>query len=105
MSNNSSTPVWPLITGVATLALSAILVILKSGILVAILFLLLGASLVLAWYYFYSKKKFPLRKKGSECACQVCNHDYSDACFSNQCACCIIMKDNKMIGHSNNPLQ
>ncbi|MFB5599550.1 MAG: hypothetical protein ACE5SW_04905 [Nitrososphaeraceae archaeon] len=105
MSDNSQTPIWPLITGVATLSLSAILVILKSGILVSILFLLLGSSLVLAWYYFYSKKKFPSRKKGAECACQVCGHDNSQTCFSNQCACCIIMKDNKVVGHSNNPLQ
>lgn len=63
MSDNSQTPIWPLITGVATLSLSAILVILKSGILVSILFLLLGSSLVLAWYYFYSKKNFLHGKK------------------------------------------
>jgi hypothetical protein len=106
MSNNSQTPLWPLLTGVATLAISAILFILKSGILVSVLFLLLGSSLMLSWYYFYNKNKYTsTKKKGSECVCPICAHNDSEICLHNKCACCIIMKNDKIIGHTNNSLQ
>ena len=105
MSNTSQTPLWPLITGIATLTISALLFILKSGILVSILFLLLGSTLVLSWYYLNNKNKYTLKKKGSECACPICTHNNSEMCLDQKCACCIIMKNDKIIGHTNNPLQ
>jgi hypothetical protein len=54
----------------------------------------------------YTKKKLEISHKyGTECICQICSHDKTLVCIKEKCKCCIIMKENKIIGHSNNPLQ
>jgi hypothetical protein len=40
------------------------------------------------------------------CICTICKHHESKICLQQICACCIIMKEDTIIGHSNNnPLQ
>jgi hypothetical protein len=39
------------------------------------------------------------------CICVICKHEESKICLQQKCACCIIMKEDTIIGHSNNPLQ
>jgi hypothetical protein len=99
-------PSWPLITGIAVIAFGTILIELRSSILLSIVFIILGTILILAWYTLYSKKKIQLAQKyGPDCICQICNHEKPLECVKEKCKCCIIMKENKIIGHSNNPLQ
>jgi hypothetical protein len=43
--------------------------------------------------------------KSQPCTCPVCNHDHEEVCFQNRCACCLIMKNDKVIGHSSSALQ
>lgn len=99
-------PSWPLITGIAVIAFGTILLELRSSILLSIVFIILGTILILSWYILYTKKKFEISHKyGTDCICQICNHDKPLICVKEKCKCCTIMKENKVIGHSNNPLQ
>jgi hypothetical protein len=43
--------------------------------------------------------------KSQPCTCAICNHDHEEMCFQNRCACCLISKNDEVIGHSNNALQ
>ena len=92
-------PSWPLITGISVIAFGTIL-------LASIVFIILGVILILSWYILYTKKKLEISHKyGTDCICQICSHDKPLVCIKEKCKCCIIMKENKVIGHSNNPLQ
>ena len=106
MNPENEIPSWPLITGIAVIAFGTILLALRSSILLSIVFIILGTILILAWYILYSKKKLEITHKfGTECICQICNHDKPLVCIRVKCKCCTVMKENKIIGHSNNPLQ
>ncbi|MFL6431963.1 MAG: hypothetical protein ACJ71X_11000, partial [Nitrososphaeraceae archaeon] len=39
------------------------------------------------------------------CMCPICKHEQAEICLNQKCACCIIMRDNNVVGHSINPLQ
>ena len=39
------------------------------------------------------------------CICSICGHTEADACLEQECVCCSIVKGDKVVSHSNNPLQ
>ncbi len=45
------------------------------------------------------------KRKSQVCICAICNHEQSEICMKEKCPCCVNMKDNIVIGHSNNSLQ
>ena len=99
-------PSWPLITGIAVIAFGTILLAFRANVLLSIVFIILGVILILSWYILYTKKKLEISHKyGTDCICQICSHDKPLVCIKEKCKCCIIMKENRVIGHSNNPLQ
>lgn len=106
MKPENEIPSWPLMTGIAVIVFGVLLLIFRSGLLVSFIFIILGAILILSWYVLYTKKRVSLTSKyGTECICQICNHDKPLVCIKERCKCCTLMKENKIIGHSNNPLQ
>jgi hypothetical protein len=39
------------------------------------------------------------------CMCSICNHKKSKLCIDSRCHCCIIIKEDTVVGHHNSPLQ
>lgn len=87
------------------------------------MFFVLGIPLILLWLYAGDKSKQQLQQKekitsdpsSSDnnnlvqhqqqiCICSICKHEQAGVCLNQKCACCIVMKDNKVVGHSINPV-
>ena len=73
------------------------------------IFTIMGVSMIVLWLYLNARTK---RQKNDEktitkqaCICLICKHEESKICLQQKCVCCIIMKGDTIIGHSNNPLQ
>ena len=106
MRPENDIPYWPLITGIAVIAIAATLFIVRTVVIIPVIFLILGVILILSWYYIYTKKKMNLSQKyGQECICPICHHDRPVDCIEQKCKCCTILKNDKIVGHSNTPLQ
>jgi hypothetical protein len=71
--------------------------------------MIMGMSMIILWLYLNARIKKQKDNKGSiikqACICAICKHEESKICLQQKCACCIIMKEDTIIGHSNNPLQ
>jgi hypothetical protein len=85
--------------------------------LISLVTIVIGTSLFTTWLYLSTKSRQEQRipvKDGlpndqvladEACICPICKHKVSNTCLNENCACCILMKDNSVVGHSNNPLQ
>jgi hypothetical protein len=120
---------WILTLGLATLCFGISLFVLRIPIRTIGIFFALGIPLILLWLYVSDKSKqqqqlLQQQKKGKtindpssnnnnpvkqheqkSCICAICKHEQEVVCLNQKCACCIIMKGNKVVGHSINPLQ
>jgi hypothetical protein len=115
----SLTTRWILALGLATLCFGIFLFVLRIPIRTIGIFFALGIPLVLLWLYADSKSK-QQQEKGKTvsnsttnnfvqhqqlCICSICKHEQAGVCLDQKCACCLMMKGNKIIGHSVNPMQ
>jgi hypothetical protein len=122
---------WILTLGLATVCFGISLFVLRIPIRTIGVFFALGIPLIFLWLYVGDKSKqqqlLQQQKKGKaindpnsssdndnlvqhqlqqkSCICPICKHEQVEVCLDQKCACCIIMKDNKVVGHSINPLQ
>src|ERR671932_443810 len=114
---------WILTLGLATLCFGISLFVLHIPIRTIGIFFALGIPLILLWLYVGDKSKqqqLQQQKNGNtvsdhssnndlvqqqSCICSICKHEQAGVCLNQKCACCIIMKGNKVVGHSINPLQ
>src|SRR5689334_4378675 len=118
----SLTTRWLLALGLATLCFGIFLFVLRIPIRTIGIFFALGIPLILLWLYAGDKSKQQQQQKGKitsepssdnnllqhqqqSCICSICKHDQAEVCLNQKCACCIIMKNDKVVGHSVNPLQ
>lgn len=123
---NISTPErWILVLGIVILVLGVILLTLRS-VLFSLILIIIGISLFTYWLYVNARSRELSRnhityigsaandddttattmgKQEGICICSICEHKESGICLHHKCACCILMRNNKIIGHSNNPLQ
>ena len=120
----SLTTRWILALGLATLCFGIFLFVFRIPIRTIGIFFALGIPLILLWLYAGDKSKQQQQQQkgkiannsGSStnnllqhqqqlCICSICKHEQAVLCLNQKCACCIIMKGNKVIGHSVNPLQ
>jgi hypothetical protein len=130
----SLTTRWILALGLATLCFGISLFVLRIPIRTIGVFFALGIPLILLWLYVSDKSKQQqqlLQQKKKEevktisdpnsssnnnhrlvqhqlqqqCICSICNHEQAGVCLNQKCASCTIMKGNKVVGHSINPLQ
>src|ERR687885_696617 len=95
---------WILTLGLATLCFGISLFVLRIPIRTIGIFFALGIPLILLWLYASDRSKQQQQLQQS-CTCPVCKHEQAGVCLNQKCACCIIMKGNKVVGHSINPLQ
>jgi hypothetical protein len=101
---------WLVMIAIATILFAIGLLILRINIRSLLIFYVIGMSAVTLWMVVDARFFAPQRKKGANaksqpCTCPVCNHDYEEMCFQNRCACCLIMKNDKVVGHSSSALQ
>ncbi|MFL6367416.1 MAG: hypothetical protein ACJ72T_02560 [Nitrososphaeraceae archaeon] len=116
---------WILTLGLATLCFGISLFVLRIPIRTIGIFFALGIPLILLWLYVGDKSKQQLQwqkkvettgdpssnnnqlvqHQQKSCMCPICKHEQAGICLNQKCACCIIMRDNNVVGHSINPLQ
>ena len=122
---------WILALGLATLCFGISLFVLRIPIRTIGIFFALGIPLIVLWLYVGDKSKQQLLQQQKKrdtisdpsgnsnnenlvqhqvqqqrsCICPICKHEQAQVCLNQKCACCIIMKDNQVVGHSINPLQ
>jgi hypothetical protein len=120
----SLTTRWILALGLATLCFGIFLFVFRIPIRTIGIFFVLGIPLILLWLYAGDKSKQQRQQKekitsdpsSSDnnnlvqhqqqiCICSICKHEQAGVCLNQKCACCIVMKDNKVVGHSINPVQ
>ena len=117
---------WILTLGLATLCFGISLFVLRIPIRTIGIFFALGIPLILLWLYVGDKSKQQqlqrqkkvettgdpssnnnqlVQHQQKSCMCPICKHEQAEICLNQKCACCIIMRDNNVVGHSINPLQ
>ncbi len=99
----------PLVLGIVVKVFSMLWLALGVRI-VFVVFLLIGASLVVYWLYrngvlSRNSKNGISRAIEKKCICSICKHEQGKLCLQRKCPCCLIMKRDTIIGHANNPLQ
>jgi hypothetical protein len=109
---------WVLAIGITMILLGVLLFAFRAA-LISLVIMIIGISLFTVWLYLSTRlkesKNLPQRgglsirqvqaELNEECICAICKHKVSSTCLSESCACCILMKDDSVVGHSNNPLQ
>ena len=96
---------WILTLGLATLCFGISLFVFRIPIRTIGIFFALGIPLILLWLYASDRSKQQQQQLQQSCTCPVCKHEQAGVCLNQKCACCIIMRDNNVVGHSINPLQ
>ncbi|MGI8834313.1 MAG: hypothetical protein ACR2IS_16975 [Nitrososphaeraceae archaeon] len=110
MSRNSpsATPLWPLIYGLGIVAFSVILLALRAGIAIFLIFMTIGLALIVFWVYYNAstKQKSDMKRLTKQpCKCAICSHENASFCLEQKCACCIVVKGESISAHTNSPLQ
>jgi hypothetical protein len=118
----SLTTRWLLALGMATLCFGIFLFVLRIPIRTIGIFFVLGIPLILLWLYADEKSKQQrqqqrngkiisnsssdlIQHQQQPCVCSICKHEQAGVCLNQKCACCTIIKGDKVIGHSINPMQ
>lgn len=99
---------WLLMIAVATATLAVSMIVLRINVRTVIIFYVIGISVITLWMIVDARYFAAPRKNiqpAQSCACPVCNHDYARKCLQKKCACCLVMKDEKVVGHSSSTLQ
>lgn len=101
---------WLVMITIATILFAIGLLILRVNLRTLLIFFVIGISAVTLWMFvdakfLDSKSKRSSNSKSQSCTCPVCNHDHEEMCFQNRCVCCLIVKDDKVVGHSSSALQ
>lgn len=102
---------WLVMITIATILFAIALLIYRINIRSLLTFFVIGIAAVTLWLYVDSNFLEPKRKNGANtkrsqpCNCLVCNHESAEMCFQSRCACCLIIKKDKVVGHSSDSLQ
>lgn len=96
-------PFWPFYASIGFLFFGLLLIVLKAGIRTSLIFFIISITLLIYWIYLIIRIDLRKNKKNNNlCICNICNHKQSNICMKKKCPCCISVKDNEAIEHSNN---
>ena len=99
---------WLLMLAIATGLFAISFLLLRVNIRTLAILLGIGLPLVTLWLYmdakYFSAQRRNIPSK-QPCVCPVCKHQDARMCFEEKCSCCLITKDEKVVGHSSSPLQ
>jgi hypothetical protein len=107
-NNPSTAPLWPLIYGLGIVAFSIFIFALRAGIAIFLIFMAIGIAMIIIWVYYNARTnqngdiKFIAKQP---CKCAICSHDKANLCLEQKCACCIVVKGESTVGHTNSALQ
>jgi hypothetical protein len=110
---DSLTTRWFSTLGIATLCFGIFLFVLRVPIRTIGVFFVIGIPLILLWLYVDDKSKQQQKGKINNssnlqhqqlCICPICKHEQAGICLNQKCACCLMMKGDKVVGHSINPM-
>ena len=99
---------WLLMLAIATGLFAISFLLLRVNIRTLAILLGIGLPLVTLWLYMDAKYFSAQRRNISPkqpCVCPVCKHQDARMCFEEKCSCCLITRDEKVVGHSSSPLQ
>lgn len=105
---DSLTNRWLVTLGIGTVLFGISLFVLRIPIRTIFVFFAIGVPVVFLWLYVDLKSRRQAefsRMQNQKCICAVCKHDQAAICIDQKCPCCIAMKDDRVVGHSINPLQ
>jgi hypothetical protein len=113
---DSLTNRWLSALGIAALCFGIFLFVLRIPVRTISIFFVIGIPLILLWLYVDAKSKQPQKKKKIDnsiniqqqqhlCKCSICKHEQAGICLNQKCACCLMMKGDRIVGHSINPMQ
>jgi hypothetical protein len=109
LTKSRPTLLWLLIYGFGMIAFGIFLLVIGSGMRVFLIFTIIGVSLIGLWLYFNERSKNQKMYRGlpneERCICLICNHEEVKLCLQYRCPCCITMKGDTDIFHSNSLLQ
>jgi hypothetical protein len=94
-SSPSATPLWPLIYGLGIVAFSILLLALRAGIAIFLIFMAVGAAMIIFWVYYNARTKQSSDMKfiaKQPCRCAICSHEKASPCLEQECACCTVVK-------------
>ncbi|HEX9677369.1 hypothetical protein [Nitrososphaera sp.] len=99
---------WLWMILIAMVIFSIALIVLRANIRTLGFLFAIGVAAATLWLYldtrYFSGPK-QVFSKAQPCSCAVCKHQDTEACLQKKCECCLVTKDEKVVGHSNNPLQ
>jgi hypothetical protein len=98
---------WLLMVALATVLLAVALLVFRINVRTIIVFYVIGLAAATLWMivdarYFSSPGR---NIQAAPCACPICNHEHARICLQQKCACCLITKKEKVVGHSSGSLQ
>ncbi|HET6588540.1 MAG: hypothetical protein AB7V56_05845 [Candidatus Nitrosocosmicus sp.] len=97
-------PFWPFWSGIGFALFGILLVAVRVNPRVSLVFFGVGLFLFVFWVYLILKtdrKKKAKTLSLQKCLCPICKHEATDLCVKQKCPCCVEMKDNTVMGHSN----
>jgi hypothetical protein len=98
---------WLLMVAIATTAL-AFALILRFNVRSILIFYVIGVAAVTlgmiidARYFSAPRRNI---QPAQPCACPICSHEYAAKCLQDGCACCLITREEKVVGHSSSSFQ
>ncbi|HEU4605020.1 MAG TPA: hypothetical protein VFS46_02155 [Nitrososphaera sp.] len=104
----SFTQRWLLMVAIATIILAVALLVLRINVRTVLVFYVIGLSVVTLWMIIDARYFSAPRKNiqaTQPCACPICKHEYARMCLQDRCACCLITREEKVVGHSSSSLQ
>ena len=99
---------WLIMIATATILFAIAFLILRINLRSLLIFFVIGISAVTLWMVVEARYFGPQSKRVGRqqpCTCPVCNHGREEMCFQNRCACCLILKNDKVVGHSSSAFQ
>jgi hypothetical protein len=97
---------WMILIAVIIFGIS--LLALRGNIRTLAFLFAIGVAAATLWLYldtrYFSGPK-QVFSRTQPCICAVCKHENTEACLRENCGCCLVTRDEKVVGHSNNPLQ
>lgn len=103
----SFTQRWLLMVAIATVIFAVALLVLRINVRTVFIYVI-GLSAATLWMIidarYFSAPRKNIRAT-QPCACLICKHEYARKCLQDRCACCLIIREEKVVGHSSSSLQ
>lgn len=97
-------PFWPFWSGIGFTLFGILLVAMRVNARASLVFFAVGLVLFIFWVYLILKTDRKNKAKTlslQKCLCPICKHEVTNLCVKQKCPCCIEMKDDTVMGHSN----